>query len=398
MFIGLDAMTQIDFEKGYFIDKNNQRIECLIKNESWDVNTGTFTYRSSTDTNVKIKKFQDIEEISIYNIIKYKRFDVKIDVNVTNEFRNMSFDRTVKLEDASLLLKVLLEGNNSLFSHKADNFTYFFYTSPNTIIPEQLIYKQYLSNDINRIKDYNAYLQLLAKEFICVGISQTIYERTSYNEGDLIRFFKRYNDCKGYSYSTYSGIKDRKRFYFKLKSGISLNNFNFEDVKEDSFDHGYSQDFDSKILPVIGIEIEYFLPVKGNKWSVYFDPRFRSYSSSKPFQSTPNLIEMVDVNFKSIELPFNVRYYIYLKNKSKFSISGGIIFDSAFGSSIEFENPGRERFTEINPKYAFIVGASYHMSKFEFELRYNSRNIINNSGLYNSTYQNFDFMVSYILF
>ncbi len=61
---------QISFEKAYFIDNDNRKTECLIKNEDWKNNPTEFIYKpEGTDLSVKAT-IASIKEFGIYKFPK----------------------------------------------------------------------------------------------------------------------------------------------------------------------------------------------------------------------------------------------------------------------------------------------------------------------------------------
>jgi hypothetical protein len=56
---------QIVFEKGYFIDKNGNKIICLIKNIDWKDNPKGFDYKLFEDGEIKSANTEDVLEFSV---------------------------------------------------------------------------------------------------------------------------------------------------------------------------------------------------------------------------------------------------------------------------------------------------------------------------------------------
>ena len=45
--LATNCCAQISFEKGYYIDNSNQKVDCLIKNVDWKNNPTSFEYKLS---------------------------------------------------------------------------------------------------------------------------------------------------------------------------------------------------------------------------------------------------------------------------------------------------------------------------------------------------------------
>ncbi len=65
------SYSQITFEKGYFINNNNKKIDCLIKNNDWKNNPIEFNYKLLNDKNIQIASINSIKEFGIYNYSKF---------------------------------------------------------------------------------------------------------------------------------------------------------------------------------------------------------------------------------------------------------------------------------------------------------------------------------------
>ena len=88
----LKGYSQIIFEKGYFINNSNQKIECLIKNNDWKNNPETFEYKLSENSEPAIADVKSAKEFGIYSISKYIRSTVKIDKSKEN-LDDLSYDK-----------------------------------------------------------------------------------------------------------------------------------------------------------------------------------------------------------------------------------------------------------------------------------------------------------------
>jgi hypothetical protein len=235
---------------------------------------------------------------------------------------------------------------------------------------------------------------------MCEDISERNITSLSYKESSLLRYFRKYSDCKNIKYKIYDEFSDKKGFSFKLKAGISYTSFNVDRVGIDLFRYSYQIKYDAKITPVFGFEIEYFLPIKGNKWSVYVDPKYRSFSGKKNVETFPNRTQDVEVSYRAIEIPINLRYYKYLDSGSAFSLNAGFSFAENMNSNIDFEisNLLFEELSEVNTTIIPIFGIGYHREKYTLELTYSNRNILRTSPLFTSDFNTLDLSLSYTLF
>lgn len=401
LFLGLSSVAQIKFEKGYFVSNKGKKITCLIKNDSWNTSDGSFEYKLTNNSNVINVSFIDINEITIYNKSKYKRHNVDIDVNIINDIDNLSTDRSIKFEYKSILLKILISGDATLYVNQIGKTTRFFYTNINSITPKQLIFKKYTNLD-GVIKNYDNYKQELLSNLSCENTSEKSIERITYEEGSLLSYFKKYNDCKNSDYIIYDEFSDIKKLFFKVKTGMSYASLIIDRVGFNNFDYSYKIKYDSKVIPTFGFEIEYFLPFKGNKLSLNLDPKYKSFSGIINTQTSNNgNREDVEVKYSSIEIPINLRYYKYLNSGGAVTFNLGVFFSNNLDSSIEFETSGGAEFDslkEVETTFTPIFGIGYQINKYSLELKYSNRNILYSSSIFTSEYSNLDLTLGYTLF
>lgn len=69
--LSLNCYSQISFEKGYFVDNNNQKTTCLIKNIDWANNPTEFEYKLSKNNETKKLTIKLVKEFGVNNTSKY---------------------------------------------------------------------------------------------------------------------------------------------------------------------------------------------------------------------------------------------------------------------------------------------------------------------------------------
>jgi len=76
--------AQANFEKGYFINNNGEKTECLIKNVDWLNNPTSFDYKLEESGKPQTNDITKVKVFEIYNTIKFIRAKVTVDLSVTN--------------------------------------------------------------------------------------------------------------------------------------------------------------------------------------------------------------------------------------------------------------------------------------------------------------------------
>ena len=247
------------FDKGYFIDNENQRIECLIKNKDWLNNPEKFSYKSPTSVEKKEATIEDVKEFGVYNFSKYVRYTVEVDTS-TKDLDDMSYEKGPLFETRTVLLKVLVSGKATLLQYRNKGLVRY-YLSKDGSQPKPLIYKTYKTSP-KRYSWNNSFRQQLFAELTCDNITYKDLENIDYEERELINLFIKYNGCQQAEYINYEEKSKRNVFDLNLRLGMNLGNIsitrNPNGFSPGVFDFGSSTSFRG------GVEVELFLPFNRN--------------------------------------------------------------------------------------------------------------------------------------
>jgi len=344
LFICLSVSAQIEFEKGYIINNQNQRIECLIKNRDWMNAPKQIEYKLSEESVTEVIQSSQINTIQIYNTSHYyKKYTVEKDKNIDQ--KNFS----PKLEQT--FLKVLIDGGASLY---IDDEDIFFYQKAEGNV-KQLVYKKYVDENSKIIEDLSFRTELY-NELKCFENDAIKVRKLAYKKSDLVTFFKESNQCTNTDFTDYTKKGTAVKFNFRAFAEMNFNNLK-SDIGLTVLDLNRSQNSiqaSSKSSNIaFGLEIELLLPLNKNKWALIVSPNYQSLkinSSSSYYdaleyfylvQSTPSqgggiiyLKYDFDFNLKTeysysfVEVPIGLRHYFNLSKTSKLFVDGtyGFVF------------------------------------------------------------------------
>lgn len=376
---------QIRFEKGYVINNDNKRIECLIKNSDWKDNPSEIYFKTINSEIVEVGNVSSIKEFGIYGYSKYVMANVQIDRSSDN-IEMLTTSKEPNWSQEQLFLKVILEGKASLYSYEEDNLKRFFYSSNNGVIM-QLIYKQYLVDNIY-ITYNNKFRQQLWNDVKCSNTSANSIERINYSFKDLTKYFSLYSQCFGDSVVKYDKKStSRKEFLnFKITPGINIASF--------SATNGYyrAKNFEVKnnLSLRIGFESEYILPINMNKWGLIFEPTFQYFNSKININDVT-----ATVKYHSVEFPIGVRYYSFINNNLKMFFNGFYIsnVNVIFNSKINFTKTFVDKTYDLNAldistSSSLAFGAGVEHKRVSAEVRYYlSQNLLSKYQFWSSDYE-----------
>ncbi|MFI1743527.1 tRNA modification GTPase [Thalassobellus sediminis] len=385
-----NIFSQEVFKKGYFINNDNEKNDCLIKINS-RLNPDKFTYKNSNDAEQQIQTIKSVKEFGIYNTSKYIRKTVNIDIS-SDILSKISNDKNPTLNKEELFLKVLIEGNANLYLFETKSLIRYFYNKGNSEIL-QLIYKRYKKENEEIISKNQEYKRQLWNNLKCESISINDVNKLDYKKTELINFFIKYNECKKSKYIRFENTEKKDLFNITLRPGFNSSSLSiYEAITRNRTDIGNDSGFR------FGIEAEFIInSIKDNKWSVFIEPTYQSYKSKLEWQGSTQKY-FIDVSYTSIEIPIGIRHYFSLNDESKIFINGAILLDLPLNPSIDFNfSPG---YLDAQTTFNFALGAGFKFNdKYSLEARYlTNRNLLWRYQGWSSKYQTLSIVLGYALF
>ncbi len=360
LFLGFfycQSYSQVKFEKAYFIDNDNVRTACFIKNKDLYQNPNSFEYKlTQEELDVKIGDIKNIKEFEIANTIKFVRNFVKIDVS-SPDLGQIKDVREPEWVEKTLFLKVLIEGKASLYEFKDKALKRFFYKTDNIPIT-QLIFKKYYIPNTNYMSlgVNNDFQKQIWEEMNCENQTLDKVLKLQYERKDLVDYFIKYNNCKNIGYKDYNKNISKSSFNIKIKGGFNVSPYKDYDNADEKVDFS-----GNKLFLKYGGEFEYITPFNRNKWAIFMELTYQTYKFSAITTDYSTFGEAFDRTSESsyFEKGFftfvGVRYYMYLKDNSRIFINAGLFrtfglgysYNDKFNLETRYANTGLSRYSVI---------------------------------------------------
>jgi hypothetical protein len=382
------AFGQISFEKGYYIDNENNRIDCLIKNTDWEDNPKEFKYKIRETDDPQKGDLTTAKEFGIIGISKFIRVETRIDRSPL-EFSAFSDKKDPLWSQEQLFLKVLVEGKACLYSYMEGNLKLYFYSVPDSTI-KQLVYKNYKNGETTFATNYGFRLQLWSDVRSDDAIVSSV-EKLNYQQKELEKYFINYNKNQGETPDLYHKEKKTDFFHLKVTPGVNYSTFSITNKSSPYLDVV----FKGKVNFRLGLEGEFILPINKNKWSILFEPTYHYFNSTGP-TGTGN----ATVNYSSIEFPVGLRHYFFLNENLKIFINGMYLFNFGvdFNTKIDFDY-ALQSSLNLKTVNGLSFGGGVCINKLSAELRYyTNRNLLFDYELWSADYQTFSLIVGYKIF
>ena len=396
IIFSLNCYSQITFEQGYVIDNTGDKEDVLIKYVDWRTNPDSFQYKISQNAEVRTGAIDDVREFGVYNTTKYVRAKVKIDRSSDNINKLSKVSEPVFREE-ELFLSVLVEGKATLFQYNDGPLRRYFFNKENSAI-RQLIYKRYLIPSV-KIGTNNSFRQQLWNDMKCPGQKAQTLSNMEYNREDLVKHFRKYNTCQE-AEITFGSKKKKDLFNLNLRPRVNFNSLSITNENTTSRD----TDFGNKTGNGLGLEAEFILPFRNNKWSVIFEPTFQAFKKTTTNDQSivPGGQLITKIDYRALEIPLGMRHYFFLNDQSKIFLNASYIWTRDFEPTIEFfQQDGAKIGTlNINSSNTAGFGLGYkYKDKYSLEVRYyTNKKILGEYRYYRSDYKTISVIAGYSLF
>jgi len=356
------SFGQVKFEKGYFINNDNQRVECFIKNMDWKYNPVEFSYKLKESGTTETGNLTSVKEFGLTNSFKFINADVKIDrstqavVGAKNEM-----DPVYSRE--KLFLKVLIEGKANLYGYESNKIKRFFYSLSDTAI-YPLTYKEVKKG--STITKNTGFRQQLWDKLRYPKTSMELIKSIDYTAPDLEKYFKIYNESFGGTMTERNTEKKGSYLNLKLTPGINSNSESMTVYGDQGNTSKLS--FKGNQSFRIGLEAELSIPFDKYKWGILFEPTYQSYKSDAASDGATATLTL-----NSLEFPIGLRYYIYINDNTRLYFNGFYISGLALNMNSTIMIPSTtlgDKSYSVGSTGNAAIGGGLDYKRFSLETRY----------------------------
>lgn len=356
LLAGITANAQSNYEEGYVIQLNGDKVEAMIRYQDWAKNPNVIEFKINGEKNVKTPK--EIKGFGLNNGVYYISYNGKVDQS-SQFYNRLSEDKQPEWVETSTFLKRLVEGPASLFVYDNNTaVTYYYNLNDGEISP--LIYKMY-KTDMGNSAYNEQYKNQLRANVYCGG--QEI-NKVKYKYSDLENYFETYNECvSGADYVRYSTEKTKSIVEFGIQAGIRSEKNNV-DYPVYNAAHTFSA-----TSPTFGINAEYQFPFLKNRYALAVEANYFHFKR-QDIQANPRF--GLAIERKIVEIPLGLNYYIMKEAQYKLFVGAFYNFkidlsDSNYTEVVYSESNK----SNINNISSFSLGAGYQWKNLGIKARYN---------------------------
>ncbi|PRX54348.1 hypothetical protein [Flagellimonas meridianipacifica] len=346
IFISHFTFGQAEFSSGYYIDRDNNKVKCLLLLQDWDNSPGTVIYKLDEKGSEMELNPQNCKEFGIEGEVVYRSIREKIprtDAKVVDKTQSKEPRFVLKNQFA----QVLMEGTVSLYETLNNGEAAFLVLNDEGNLTV-LAYKEYIEDGY--VRRNNIFKRQILKEYSCLKGNEI--QSLEYTRKSMLSFFKTLNNCLGNSEVTIYQSKINQKLFTSLKTKlwIGVNQTGYEARNITS---GQVVKFDNGISFRAGLEIEsFFRSSSPKKFSTFLALVYSQIENSieLPFDQVSNDVFTLKVN--ALESSLGARYYLSLSSESDVFLDVAVLanfyLEASLNESVMFGGVLEDRPDEVN--------------------------------------------------
>lgn len=322
----IPAFSQNAFEPGYVIDHDGSRQECLIRNPDWGKSPNVIRYKRNENAEVITAGPAELAEFGVGQF-RFITSRVRIDQS-SDDIRTLSDTRRPDFREQMVFLKVLVDGEASLYLYDDDARRRFYY-SANGKVTEPLIYKRY-NVDETHISENNRFHQQLYTDVNCDITAESV-QKVNYDQVSLVRYFTAFSNCRGVVPVAYKRKSNRRGFKLTPKIGAGVVYGDILLINRQS--SNYTTEISGAPHYAAGLDLEFLLPLERDRFSILVTPGYEQFSFEE-IQGDDSL----SFNSKFITVGVGMRYSVYQNETARWFGSFQYVQYIPMGADYTFYN------------------------------------------------------------
>ena len=412
LVVAFASFSQNVYTPGYYVDQSNKKNEGFIEDTNPYNNPEGISFKTSETDKATEILIDNIKEFKINSNYKYVRYNADYDYDqVVNKSEINIYGKEPKLKKKVVLLKVLVEGNATLYKAIIGDCIFFYFKTESDATPKLLIHRKY--NEQNKISENNDFRRQLHDGMKTESMPIAEFLNLNFKEAELVTLFKKANNQNNSLVEqNVNEDKFKNKIYYKVFAGLSMFRAPYT----------YNTIYDMKpkdvvfTNPMVGFEISNIFGTNSGRSEIFGRIFYQNAKITSNYHTSTNggydIDYTLESKISSINLTAGYRYAFYKKNKSKVFADGSLGISGVLSGETTIEY--LTTYTVPNPpapvrvigelddyptSLFFNVGVGYAFdNKYAVTLEYStSKNYLSKYVDFSGGFSNFNLIFTYSL-
>ena len=404
MFLVSNLIAQSNFTKAIIYKADNSRLDCFIKNTTYEGTQQVFEYTMEKGGALKTVRSEEISKVEFEDGMILERYFIKF-TTMNLPFisrRKANYLAPENNFSGWYMLEKILAGSLNLYLYiDKYEFSHFYYKYTSDSLVQKLEHQVYTTDEGDTIVNNTAFRNDLYFQAVSAGCNEKLLgeiNRVEYKQASLIPVFKKINQCMG-STATASNASyaNKSTLRVGVVGGISATNLTMARLNPGLYPGFDPKLFSSQVSPILGVSVEIVPGKRQKNYIVSVDALYHNYKAETD-SIHPNIYTTTIgyIKFSSLNISPMVRFRLTNKEVTPF-IEGGLsirlILDKEdyylIRTNVDVKKP---IFGNKGSSQAFVGGVGVDLKRFTIHVRYSL------AARKSSTYYNTIFVMGKFIF
>ncbi|MFD1188612.1 hypothetical protein, partial [Pontibacter rugosus] len=318
IFFNLNAFSQSNFQKGYYINFNGDSTTAFIKNEDWKRNPKTIEVKNSLESTSSEKlTTKQVQAFGFINGDLYHTFAVDVDMSPTS-LNQIRTDAAPSIIRDTVMLRTLVKGEVNLYVLTDKESKTHFYIGKGAEEPKELLNQKVKRSTETGVAFHTLeiYKGLLSVYLGGCGDLQAKIQKTPFQQNAIKDLVSTYNACIAPATENFSAKKEKVFLKVGVVAGYSFYTYKFSDAT--SFEGVSGADFTGNSATA-GVALNLVLPRNHGRWTIANEIMWKPYTASSSYEKkeSANKYESATTEFKLT--------YLGINNMIRYSMGTGVM-------------------------------------------------------------------------
>lgn len=328
------VFAQKNFSPGYYINQSGQKVVGFIEDKNPYNNPEKIVFKTLLESEAIELSMLNITEYKIDEDFKYVKYFVQYDIDqVVNKDPINRLTKDPKLQEKDMLLRVLVEGNATLYQAVINDCVFYYIKTKEDVVPQLLIFRKYKFD--YKIVENNEFRKQLYEKLSNNSTQIKEFYAVKYQQEELVELFKDINTKdSSLVLQNVSEERSKNKFNYRILTGTSSLEMSYRYIISGDMKPTGSAIFN----PILGVEVSNVLGLTTRRSEIFgrFFYQKLTVASEQVTETTSYIRTLrLEADLSTLNATLGYRYALLKKVKSKLVLDSSVGISAVVGGTNE---------------------------------------------------------------